>query len=376
MAKHLTKNEKQEITELYKNGETLSNIAQRYNKSRSTIYQLLCSQEVYTKNTKKTYNISDEDKIFIHTHFPDYNIILEKFKGYTRENIFNIIKQHNIKCKQVTWSQLDKDIVRKNMYNKTWLEIAELLHYERTINSIAKTAKNLGYTNNTLWSEEEVKILEKYYHEKSPRDMCKILPNRKIDSIIVKAKKLGLHNINDQRWSESEKEYIIQNWILIPDVLIAEKLNRTKRSVKWMRGTLGLYRMEKGQKNYSRLGDFLRRNTTQWKKDSMEKCNFKCVISGGKNFQVHHISPVNVIIKDILEHLNINEKSFNKYSESELANILSAFKEKQNKQYGVCIDKDIHTLFHKMYGYDTTAQQLSQFIQDYKNGIYEKLKID
>lgn len=40
---------------------------------------------------------------------------------------------------------------------------------------------------------------------------------------------------------------------------------------------------------------------------------------------------------------------------------------------GVCIDENIHKLFHSVYGqYCNTPEQWYQFEKDYKNGIYDE----
>ena len=49
------------------------------------------------------------------------------------------------------------------------------------------------------------------------------------------------------------------------------------------------------------------------------------------------------------------------------------FINEQNKYpLGVCVSKDIHVLFHSLYGqYNNTPEQWYQFEKDYKNGLYD-----
>lgn len=106
----------------------------------------------------------------------------------------------------------------------------------------------------------------------------------------------------------------------------------------------------------------------------MEFCDYKCVMTNSKNFQIHHLYSVSNIIRDILNKYKGYDKPFDDYSENELSFLLSKFIEIQNKYpLGVCIDKKIHTLFHSMYGqYYNTPEQWYRFCEDYNNGIYKK----
>ena len=66
--------------------------------------------------------------------------------------------------------------------------------------------------------------------------------------------------------------------------------------------------------------------------------------------------------------------NFSDYTDEELKNILSAFIEEQNKYpLGVCVSRNIHVLFHSLYGqYYNTPEQWYQFEKDFKAGIYNE----
>ena len=60
-------------------------------------------------------------------------------------------------------------------------------------------------------------------------------------------------------------------------------------------------------------------------------------------------------------------------TKEQLNTIINRFMEEQDKSGGVCISKELHTLFHKIYGYKNTKEQFEQFATDYKSGVYNEL---
>lgn len=107
----------------------------------------------------------------------------------------------------------------------------------------------------------------------------------------------------------------------------------------------------------------------------MESCQWKCVLTGSKDFEIHHLYGVSNILSDIISKHHIQEKQIEKYTQDELDNITQLFiKEQAKYPLGVCVKKDIHVLFHRLYGqYYNTPEQWYQFEIDYKNGVYDTL---
>lgn len=56
-------------------------------------------------------------------------------------------------------------------------------------------------------------------------------------------------------------------------------------------------------------------------------------------------------------------------------NILNVFRTIQSSYpLGVCLTKEIHTLFHNIYGYgNTTETDWNNFVLDFKNNKYDNL---
>lgn len=235
-----------------------------------------------------------------------------------------------------------------------------------------------GTISRNKWNDEEVETIKKYYSKIPMDEMLKLLPNRNKDMIVNKASRLGIPSYSkvNSKWTEKEIQYIIDNWKIQPDKLIANELGKTFRAVKAKREELKLYRQDMESNSYNTLSKYLRGQNQKWKKDSMKSSNYKCVLTGSKNFEIHHLYGVSNIISDILnEYEEYKDKPFEEYSDEDLSFILEQFLLEQSKYpLGECIDKRLHTLFHSMYGqYYNTPEQWNQFKQDYKNGRYKNI---
>jgi transposase len=131
------------------------------------------------------------------------------------------------------WGQVDISI------------IIEVL--KRTEDSIIRKAQRLGvYKNKTSseslkkkWSTDEENILYEYYNVKPMQEILSLLPYRTRESIIKKAKLLGL-NTENKHWSSEEVAYLEEKWGIIPIENIAKKLGRTKNGILLKAHKIGL----------------------------------------------------------------------------------------------------------------------------------------
>lgn len=275
------------------------------------------------------------------------------------------------------WSEEDIELLRSNF---PILEKDELLQLfpTRSWSSILSKANKLDIHKRLLWSSNEDELLKKIYDKVPMNEVIKMFPNRTKEGIIHRAQKLELNSFDHPIWTNEQKEYLKEKWELYPDIKLAEDLHKTKNAIKRMRNLLGLHRQDKSQRTYENISKYIRGNIYQWKLDSMENCNYKCVLTGSKDFEIHHLYPVNKIINNIMIQNNIELKAFNDYTEKELNTILDLFLIEQSKYpLGECIRKDLHILFHSLYGqYNANIEQWEQFKKDYKNGLYDNYKKD
>ena len=126
----------------------------------------------------------------------------------------------------------------------------------------------------------------------------------------------------------------------------------------------------------TQINDYLREHINSWRNDSMKYCNYKSDISGQYyDIIIHHINKnFSEIVKETLAILNLEPKQINEYTLEELNNITETC-EKLHYKYGlgICITKEEHILFHKIYGRENnTKQQYEEFKTKYLNGEFKK----
>lgn len=133
----------------------------------------------------------------------------------------------------------------------------------------------------------------------------------------------------------------------------------------------------KQRSNFNReIYDLLRDNLDQWKKDSMESCDYKCVITGNRFDDIHHLYNFNKIVKETLITLGFNEDiSLSLLTEKDISLIKGTSLELHYKYgLGVCLTKEIHKLFHLRYGnIDNNKSQFEEFksLYDCRGDKYE-----
>ena len=123
----------------------------------------------------------------------------------------------------------------------------------------------------------------------------------------------------------------------------------------------------------SPLNAYLRDFIIEWKKDSMSSCDYKCVITGEKFDDIHHLYSFNKILKEIIMELNFPiYTEIRKYTEDELKLLRLKNIEMHDKYpLGVCLSRKIHNLYHSLYGDDNTPEQFEEFKVRYNNGEFE-----
>lgn len=290
------------------------------------------------------HKYTDDDIEFLKIYYPvgDWDKIFERFPDVSKQSIF---------------SKMSK---LKVPYNKNYRD-------------------NESYKNKKQkWTEEEIEVIKNNYSIYDIEYVQSLLPNRSKNAIVLMANKLGVLSFNktDTNWTMEEEQYIRDNWELEPDRIMAIKLNRAQRSVQWKRLELKLYRRDMNSNTYTTLSKYLRGQNQKWKKDSMKNCNYKCVLTGSKNFEIHHLYGVSNMIEDIFAQNKILYKeNLSDYTDEELSFILNKFLEIQNTYpLGECIDKKLHILFHSLYGqYYNTPEQWNRFKDDYLKGIYKNI---
>lgn len=294
------------------------------------------------------YKYTDEDIEFLKIYYPvgNWDKIFKRFPNVSKQAIFSKMSKLKIPYNK-NFKDKDKD------------------------NGSCKVKRQ-------AWTDEEIKIIKDNYSIHDISYVQTLLSSRSKNAIILMANKLGVPSFNKMNaaWTNEEEQYIRDNWELEPDKIMAIKLNKTQRSVQWKRLELELYRRDMNSNTYTSLSKYLRGQNQKWKKDSMKNCDYKCVLTGSKNFEIHHLYGVSNMIEDIFVQNNIMYKeNLSDYTDEELSFILDKFLEIQSSYpLGECIDKKLHILFHSLYGqYYNTQEQWNRFKNDYLKGVYKNI---
>lgn len=375
MAKRFTEIELKNIINDYNNGLKPYQLSRKYNRTSTTIIQKLKDLKLY-ENSR--HRFTDDDIIFLRKYYPigDWDSIHEKLPQVSKSSIHTKMSALGIESiNDSSWTEDEINILKTHYSCKSIPEIMNILP-KRSYKAICSKAKKLGIKRREFWSSEEILLLKEIYPTTPMNDVINYFPNRSRKAIISQARKLNLKSYDYNIWTKEEDEYIMSNWEILPDLILAQNLKRTHRATQARRMQLGLYRRNMDSTTYESLSKYIRGHIQKWKTESMKQCDYKCVLTGSKNFQIHHLYGVSNILNDIMVKNNFDKHNdIGEYTDDELNKILNEFIKEQDKYpLGVCISKDIHVLFHRLYGqHYNTPQQWYQFCKDYQNGIYSNL---
>ncbi len=119
------------------------------------------------------------------------------------------------------------------------------------------------------------------------------------------------------------------------------------------------------------LNNFLRTKISPWKTMSMEKCNYKCVITGEPFDDIHHVYGFNRIVQDTLNAENLPiHPIIGDYTQDELERLANrCLAIHFEHELGVCLTKKMHEKFHKQYSYHTyTVDDFGKFLKEERMG--------
>lgn len=373
--RRFTEEEIHSIIDDYNNGMSPKYLSIKYDRSSGCIINKLKGLGIYKC---KNVRIKNEDLPFIIEMY-SHGKFEEIFKKYPKLGMSSLYTKMCslgvVSGRKTLWSEEEANFLRDNYFDLSLEELEKVFEYRHSIDSISSKAfKEFGYSTSRKWTDEENNLLCELYSNMLLNDICRYFPKRSKDAIAIHARNLGLvaFYVLDTYWTDSETEFLKTNWELLSDYDLSIALNRDQRSIKTKRNLLGLFRVSTDMRGYESLNKLVRGRITEWKKSSMKQCNYCCVITGSKEFEIHHLYPVNKILSDIFVKYNLQYKDFSEYTTDELDNIISLFIDEQNKYpFGVCVRKDIHELYHSLYGKgNNTPEQWDIFVKNLKDGKY------
>lgn len=225
----------------------------------------------------------------------------------------------------------------------------------------------IGAVIDNSWSDEENALLTDLYGTAPAEQISAFFPKRSTNSIVLHAKSLGLSGFSTYHtYTEREHEFIRQNYLYMSDSKIGDLLGHPACSIKNRRNKLGCHR-KVGATKYEDIGVYIRRHNDAWKIMSMRNCGYKCILSGERFDEIHHLFSQNTIIKNVFDDMEIDVSQFdiNALSDCERNDFLEKFYQEQAKYPpGVCLTRKIHKHFHDEYGYgNNTPEQFYEFVE-------------
>lgn len=246
--------------------------------------------------------------------------------------------------KSEPWTKEDLDLLKSIYTDYTNEEIIEKFFPTRTIRAIASIADVYGFAGKSeetfrrsceaRGTKNSQKLKGRIVSEDTKEKLSKIKKEYyKTHDGIMKGRKWSL----ESRQSLSLKKKGV--WSGNKNPRVTNPLNG-KDNPNWKGGITALYQE-------------LRSDTKEWFIKSAEFTNYNCVITGNNFDNIHHLYPFKEIVEEVFINLGIDKrKNISEYSENEEVLIRSELKRLHDFYgYGAPIHKEVHKLFHNLYGY-------------------------
>jgi len=268
-----------------------------------------------------------------------------------------------------------------------------------------------GEVSSKKWSKKEVEILKENYinftneelHQKFFKDRSiraiesyasKIKCGHKTEIALKRAFEAGSkkNNQKGKKFTQQQKEHLSEakKHLFNPDKDDIEGIEKAKRlkknigqssSKRWSgeknpRHLHPLYGSDNGRwkGGIVPLSKHLREEILGWKTRSMKFCEYRCVVTGGRFDDIHHITPMSDIIDMSLRDLGLSRLSvIGDYSSNDYLRLKNDVVNKhETTEYGCCLNEKIHMLFHSVYGYiGNNVFQLTDFFMELSNHKFD-----
>lgn len=274
----------------------------------------------------------------------------------------------------------------------------------RECNPKYKRFLEVGHRTNEEWSDEDLRLLESIYKDYTNNEIIeKFFPNRTIRSLETISSKRGFNHKLEETLDRGRKLGSMNNPMCQKGLVFTEehkqnisigtkkryenpeqreiaKQNAIKRGLGVGDSNPIHINPLYGEKNgrwkggASALIEQLRRDIIDWKKDSSEFCNYKCIFTGGRFQNIHHIISFNSLVDKALDITCLERRSkISDYSNEEYENLKTCLIELHNQTlFGACLCEELHELFHKEYTYyDSTIDDFVDFARKVIDGYYD-----
>ena len=262
----------------------------------------------------------------------------------------------------------------------------------------------LNHRTNTKWSNEDLEKLKSVYKDYTNEEIIKnFFPDRTLRSLEAIAHKYKFNHKTQETIDRASKNGAIKNSEKQKGKIFSEEHKRhisdaqkkryesleqrkiaSKNAIKRGLGKGDLAPLSKnplyGEKNgrwkggSSELIEQLRRDIINWKKSSAEFCDYKCIFTGGRFKNIHHIISFNSLVEQSLHELKLDRReNISQYSSDEYNDLKNKVIEVHMQTfYGACMCEELHTLFHKEFTYyDSTLDDFIKFSERIIDGYYD-----
>ena len=251
---------------------------------------------------------------------------------------------------------------------------------------------NDGEEPNREWTNDENALILQHYHDYTGKELQeKFFPNRSIRAIECHAGELGISWKTEETYIRSRafQARIVSDKLkgLVKNPEWCKKISDGKKKYyetheSWWKGKKrspeqckmisermkGKWAGDKNPRHINPLcGELngrwkggindtyseLRSDTKDWFNESMEFCNYSCVVTNGEFDNVHHTTAFRDIVDEGFKLTNISvQQKVCDYPQEDFDELRSVLKDLHTLYgYGACINKDVHKLFHDNYGY-------------------------
>lgn len=383
MATKTSKELIQIMCEKYDSGMTIVDISKETGVGEETVRKYIrksgrkrrpsIEKRIGEEGIKQICDLYVQDKMDdIHKLYPDL----------TKQQIYTVASRHGAKKECFFWSQEEISFLKNNFGILSYEEIAQHYNDRHNAKAVSTKAIKLGLTTSQHWTKEEEDIIIKYYPYIPMSQVLEMLPRRTANGLKIHALQMGIKGLQylSEKYSDEQKQFILDNYILMTDEEIAEALGKTPVGIKDQKRKLGIYQFNKEYQGYENICKMLRGQIWTWKRLSCEQCNYQCVLTGSKDFEIHHLYSFNKILQETFGECDklglLKSQNVEDYSKEELDKIIQLFLNVHNRYpLGVCVDKEIHKLFHMIYGTGgNVPEQWNDFVNRYNSGEFDNIK--
>lgn len=372
MSTRMAKDKIDKILNMYNKGETIVNISKKIGACEDTI-----SKYIHKYGEKRNLTEKDKKQICMWYKNNQWEKIFDAYPFLNKSKVYHIASQSGIKKESYFWLEEDIKYLINNFGKLSYLQMSVDMENRHSPRAISTKAIKLGLTSSQFWTKKEEEILIKYYSSIPKEKILKMLPNRTEAAIVCHAVLLGIKGYHylQEKYSEEQKQFILDNYNILSDEEMAKLLNKTTNGVKDQKRKMGIYKINKEYNGYENIAKVFRGQIYKWKEESMKNCNYQCILTGSKDYKIHHLYGFNKIVEEALfvsdEQGLLKGTNPQDYTKEEMDVLINIFLEIHNKYpLGVCVRTDLHDKFHEIYGIgNNTPEQWNAFEYKYVNNI-------